>query len=250
MDPRGCARVLLSASVPGKTAILTAGLAWAAMCGCAGTQRTETGRQGAGANPVPVQIDHAAGESAYSVSRGPCRIEWSIRSVEAHLVHHRAECSLPVKEQMPLIESLMREVLEGSAGPERLRTLFWGRIYPDGEPDTTLAFRLALAAHRSPHWDSVRGRPENGDPNGFVRSLANEAMIYPELRDAFRSFGLEIRVMSVEKVLIQRAAALPFYDRLAPNGVRPADRLPIDGMTWFSISRISSERPYTGSARR
>jgi hypothetical protein len=114
--------------------------------------------------------------------------------------------------------------------------LSWGRLYPDGKPDPTLAVRLAVAAKRSPQWDAARGRPSGGDPNGFVRKLANDAMIYAELRE-FRKAGLDIRISVVEKVLVLPARQLPFFDRLAAEGVKPADRLPFDCITWFAISQ-------------
>ena len=100
-----------------------------------------------------------------------------------------------------------------------------------------LAVRLALAAKRSPEWDAARGAPRGGDINGWVRKLANDALIYEELRPVFREVGLEIRCASVEKVLILPAGKLPFFDKLREAGAQAKDKLPFDCQTWFSVSR-------------
>ena len=103
--------------------------------------------------------------------------------------------------------------------------------------------RLALAAKRSADWDPVRGAPRGGDINGWVRRLANENMIYDELRPIFRESGFEIRLAAVEKVLVMKAKLLPFYKKLREAGTRPEDKVPFDCQTWFSI------RPADGPQR-
>ena len=181
----------------------------------------------------------AAGETTYSEAKGECRVAWIVADTELNrtVIRHRSECSLPLAEQVPIIAKIMHRVLVTPADYERFHTLDWGRLHPDGRPDPTMAMRLALAARRSPQWDAVLGRPRTGDINGFVRKLANEAPIYGELRDMFRAAGLEIQVASVEKVLVLRARQLPFFDRLGSAPIKPADKVPYDCMTWFSISK-------------
>jgi hypothetical protein len=94
---------------------------------------------------------------------------------------------------------------------------------------------LALAAKRSADWDPVRGTPRSGDINGWVRKLANEAVIYAELRPVFREFGLDIHLATVEKVLVLKAKLLPFFDMLREAGIQPDDKLPFDCQAWFSV---------------
>jgi hypothetical protein len=87
--------------------------------------------------------------------------------------------------------------------------------------DWTLSERLTLAAGKSPLWDRVKGRPRSGHENKFVKEIANQAMIYPELKEMFARHGYEIEVSAVEKVFID-----------------PQTKLPYDCLTWFSLSKL------------
>ena len=83
---------------------------------------------------------------------------------------------------------------------------------------------------------SKKGRPKNGDINGFVKDLANRQMIYPELKELFEGFHKSITFSCAEKVLVLEAGKLPFFDQLKPHGIKASDRLPFDCMAWFSVS--------------
>jgi hypothetical protein len=61
-------------------------------------------------------------------------------------------------------------------------------------------------------------------------------MIYPELKELFAHFHKNITFSCAGKVLVQKAEKLPFFDRLKQQGVKAADKLPFDCMTWFSIA--------------
>jgi len=176
-------------------------------------------------------------DTIYTATNGSCRVSWVISGFETNRggVHQRLECSLPLAEQIPLISKVMSRVLQDHAGADMPHTLYWGRLYPDGKPDATLALRLALAAKKSGEWDSARGRVRAGNVNKLVLKLANEALIYAELRDMFRARGLDIQVSDVEKVLVMPARQLPFFERFPVGEVKPTDKLPYDCMTWFSI---------------
>jgi hypothetical protein len=191
---------------------------------------------------VTVTFDPQSRETTYTAVSGECRVDWVLSGFEINrgVVRHRSRCSLPLPEQIPLISAVMSRVLEDARGADAPRTLFWGRLYPDGKPDYALAMRLALAAKRSKLWDASRGRPRTGNVNLLVRQLANEAPIYGELRAMFRERGLDIQVVSVEKVLISPAGQLPFFDRLPKGEIKAADNLPYDCMTWFSIVKSRS----------
>ncbi len=168
--------------------------------------------------------------ATFTVRSGDCTISWEVLPPNDHVViRHRSDCGLPLGEQASLIAELLRKL------PAPFQTLSWGRLCPDGARDVTMPVRLALAARRSPGWDARRGVPRAGDPNGFVRKLANDALIYGELQRVFAAAGLELRLAAVEKVLVLRARELPFFDRLRAGGARPSDRLPFDCQAWFSV---------------
>jgi hypothetical protein len=100
------------------------------------------------------------------------------------------------------------------------RTFFAGRLIEAFGADRTMSERLSLAASKSPLWDQAKGDPRIGSENKFVKEIANQAMIYPELKEMFARHGYEIQVSNVEKVLID-----------------PQTKLPYDCITWFSLSK-------------
>jgi hypothetical protein len=189
---------------------------------------------------IVVERDPELQETTFAISAGDCRISWTVYGSEENrgVIRHRSDCGLTLGEQAPLIGKLLRKVMEAGTDAARFRTLMWGRLYPDEARDATMSARLALAAKRSADWDPIRGTPRGGDINGWVRKLANEAMIYEELRAILRESSLEIRLATVEKVLVQKARLLPFFAQLGEAGVRPNDKLPFDCQAWFSVRQI------------
>ena len=181
------------------------------------------------------RVDYNA--TTYGITCQDCRIEWIARDTEVGVVKLWSQCALPLSQQMPLIERMYAEFLRTDRNAGALRTLFLGEIDPDtASGPRDISIRLALGAHRSSEWDARRGDARNGNINGFVKDLANREMIYPELKELFGRFHQNIQVAYVEKVLVQRADKLSYYDRLKKQGVQPSDRLPFDCMTWFTIA--------------
>jgi len=138
---------------------------------------------------------------------------------------------------IPLLEKICAEFFSKDKNAQAFRTLFWGRLEPDTPNGSReLSLRLALAAYKSPGWDTKKGKPKNGDINGFVKDLANKEMIYPELKKLFERFHKSIKFSCAEKVLVLKTDKLPFYEQLKQQGVKAADKLPFDCMTWFTIA--------------
>jgi hypothetical protein len=189
---------------------------------------------------VVVKPDAAMQETTYEISSGSCRLSWTVYQSEVNrgVVRHRSDCALTLREQAPLIGKLLHKVMDSPDDAAGFRTLSWGRLYPDEAREITLPLRLALAARKAPDWDPVRGAPRGGDINGWIRKLANEALIYDELRPVFGESGLEIRLAAVEKVLVQRAEFLPFFPALRDAGVQPGDKVPFDCQAWFSVQPV------------
>ena len=186
---------------------------------------------------VMVVRDTQLNETIYRSTMSGCVVEWCVRDAEPAVVRQHTRCLTPLEEQLPLMFAVGNAFFRQAPNAQALQTLFWGRLAPDGtrEGAQEMSFRLALAAFQSPGWDRSHGRPHGGDINGFVRLLADEAMIYPELKALFARFGRDLTLSAVEKVLVMRADRLPYFDRLQPYGVRPFDKLPFDGLTWFVV---------------
>ncbi len=196
-------------------------------------------------NRSPVVIDKNTEWNAtiYRISGGDCTIEWSARNSEIGVVKHWSACARPLAEQQPLWIQVAAEFFSRDPHAGSLRTLFWGRLEPDNATGPhELSFRMALAAYQSPGWDKNRGRARNGDNNGFVKDLANRAMIYPELKALFTHFHRSVYFSCAEKVLVVRASKLPFYDQLKRHGVKATDKLPFDCMAWFAVSESAESR--------
>jgi hypothetical protein len=192
-----------------------------------------------------VTIEHSSQWNAiiYKISNKDCTIEWIARNSEIGVIKYWSQCALSLAEQLPLLEKICAEFFSKDKNAQAFRTLFWGRLAPDeARPGLQeMSLRLALAAYKSPGWDVKRGKPKNGDINGFVKDLANRENIYPELKELFERFHKSIKLSCAEKVLVQKAEKLPFFDQLKKEGIKAADRLPFDCMTWFSISAVSQK---------
>jgi hypothetical protein len=182
---------------------------------------------------VSVAYDPQSRETTYAAESGACRVSWIVSGFEINrgVVRHRSQCNLPLLEQIPVIAKVMERVLADSSSRRTPRTLFWGRLYPDEPHDSVLAMRLAVAAKQSAQWDASRGGARTGNENDLVRGLANDALIYAELREMFRNRGLDIQVAAVEKVLVLPAGQLPFFNQLPKSEIKATDKLPYDCMT-------------------
>jgi hypothetical protein len=128
----------------------------------------------------------------------------------------RSKSELSLKEQVGIISRILTKLPK----ERKFSTFFVGRLIYAFGADRTLSERLSLAASLSPLWDKEKGRPRSGHENKFVKEIANQAMIYPELKEMFAQHGYEVQIVSIEKVLID-----------------PQTKLPYDCMTWFSLSQ-------------
>ncbi len=232
----------------GKSVLFFSLLAFLALLNCGGTETSGTRPASRFDEPpladaVSVTRDSSLRQTTYSISKDNCRLRWVTYDSEAnrHVISHYEDCLLPLSQQAPLLAALLKKVLEATPEPDRYRTFYWGRLFPDGKLSTELAVRLALAAKHSPDWNTRRGAPEDGNKNGFVRDLLNTASAYPELQAVFREAGSEIRVATVEKVLVLPAGELPFFDQLEGSGVLVSDRLPFDCQAWFAILSVGKQ---------
>jgi len=165
------------------------------------------------ASPVSVRSNPQYKETVYSlIGRDKKEISFTTYQTELNeqVLRFRSYSTLPLREQLALA-SLLLDRLTKDQPLSNFKTLSIGRLVMAFGTDKTFSRRLALAA-----------RPSSPIPfplqNNFVRDIANQQMIYAELKELFNKYGVNIKVSAVEKVLVNE------------NGV------PYYGMTWFSIT--------------
>ncbi len=164
---------------------------------------------------VSVRADQRYKETVYSL-RGADQKEVSFTTYQTEIndrvLRWRSGSTLPLKEQLRLAAKLLDRVKQDRP-LSSFKTLSIGRLVMAFGADNTFSRRLTDAA-----------RPSSPIPfsrqNNRVRDIANQQMIYAELKELFNKYGVNIKVSAVEKVLVNE------------NGV------PYDGMTWFSITPI------------
>lgn len=200
----------------------------------------------AGEVEVAVETQTFDGASPYAThyraAHDGCTVTWIAYRNEPGVVKYAADCQAPLAAQLPLLRAVYAAYLDQDPGAPAFRTLFWGRLAPDGPASSReMSFRLAAAAFASPGWDKVRGKPKQGDINRFARDLSNQAGIYPELQELFAGFQRTVTLGTVEKVLVVPAGDLPFFPELRKRGVKAADRLLYDGMAWFALGEVTRQ---------
>jgi hypothetical protein len=156
-------------------------------------------------------------ETIYTLEDNSISLTTYDTEINEHILRLRSKSELPLKEQVAIISRILKKVPK----ERQFRTFFIGRLIDAFGADKTLSERLSSVAAQSPLWDKAKGHPRTGHENQCVKEIANQAMIYPELKEMFAKHGYEIEVSSVEKVLID-----------------PQTKLPYDCMTWFSLSKL------------
>jgi hypothetical protein len=177
-------------------------------------------------------------ETDYRVEADACRITWSVlqSKVNEGIAQYRAECSLPLSEQIGLNTKLLEAVLKREP---KLHTLFLGSIHALPE----VSQRLALAARQSPGWDAKAGRPKKGNLNTFVRDLAIRSDLLSEWQQMFKGARVMAAVAGIEKVIVSKAEELPYFPELQRQGVSPSDRLPTSALIWLTLSPLDDGAP-------
>ena len=165
------------------------------------------------ASPVLVRSNPQYKETVYSlIGRDKKEISFTTYQTETNenVLRFRSNSTLPLKEQLTHA-SLILDRITKDQPLSNFKTLSIGRLVMAFGTDDTFSRRLINAA-----------RPSSPIPfskqNNSVRDIANQQMIYAELKALFNKYGVNIKVSAVEKVLVNE------------NGI------PYDGMTWFSIT--------------
>ncbi len=148
-----------------------------------------------------------------------CQVHLEARSEEPHQV-------LRVRPTCPIGRSSTHAALQAllaHAGSEA--RVSFGRIvdYP------WLSSLLAREASVARTWDASTGKPRSGGENQWVAKMLAAMPEFTALFDRWQIAGI-----SVEKVLLKRAADLP----LAEGAPLPREaRLPYDAVLWVTLRR-------------
>lgn len=167
------------------------------------------------ASPVLVRSNPQYKETVYGlIGRDKKEISFTTYQTETNdqVLRFRSYSTLPLKEQLALA-SLLLDRLTKDQPLSNFKTLSIGRLVMAFGTDDTFSRRLINAARSSSPIPFSK-------QNNSVRDIANQQMIYAELKELFNKYGVNIKVSAVEKVLVNE------------NGI------PYDGMTWFSITTI------------
>ena len=165
---------------------------------------------------IVVLHDPVSKEAVYALEDKSLSLTTDDTEGDEDILRLRSNSKLPLKEQVAILSRLLKKLPK----ERKFRALFIGRLIHAFGADKTMSERLSLAASKSPLWDQAKDDPRIGHENKFVKQIANQAMIYQELKEMFARHSYDIQVSTVEKVLID-----------------PQSKLPYDCITWFSLSR-------------
>jgi hypothetical protein len=165
---------------------------------------------------IVIRLDRDAKETVYALEDNSLSLTTYDTEGNEDILRLRSHSTLPLKKQVVILSRILKKIPK----ERKFRALFIGRLVDAFGADRSMSERLSLAAGKSPLWDQVKGAPRTGHENKFVKELANQAEIYPELKELFAQHGYEIQVSTVEKVLID-----------------PQSKLPYDCITWFSLNK-------------
>jgi hypothetical protein len=170
------------------------------------------------------------------------RLEWTTYELEQNqnVVKH-LQGDITIEDMQPILAAMIKTVFdtEKNALADKINTLAWGRIVPDNSiKNTEVSKRLVVAAALAREWDRKTGSVKTGQEiNTWIKDLANQADIFYEIPQAFEEQGMTIKISSVEKVLVSRADALPYFEKIKKFGIKAEDKLPWDCQVWFDIQR-------------
>ena len=177
----------------------------------------------AGCTPCDIAVinDPVSREATYQIldsRQGAVSLTISRNPLNRHILRLRSSSALPLEEQTKMLSTILNCVFSEN-DRNSFTTLFIGRLYDAFGKDTTLSQRLAEAASRSPLWDISVGGPKSRNINRTAVVIAEQAMIYRELKKVFFKYRLEISMTAAEKVLVK-------------------NKLPYDFMAWFRVRPV------------
>jgi hypothetical protein len=149
-----------------------------------------------------------------------CHVAFERHEESRLVLRLRPACALGYGSTHGAVRALLAQ--EGEA---RELSVSFGRI----ERYAWLSSLLARQASSSRRWNPAAGKPFEGHENAYVAAALRGMPEFTALFDRWRIAGV-----SVEKVLLKRAADLPLA---AGAPVPPESRLPYDAIVWVTLQR-------------
>lgn len=189
-------------------------------------------------NQITVKYDSTYQTKQFMLkdTSGLYSFEVYLSDINKGIIRYRYVGNNPLKVQTISMALLLKHIFSDTSLKNEFTTLQWGRLNNSTNLDFTLSKRLIIAASLADGWNKKSGKPFKGHENSFVKDLANETQIYPELVRLFTRFGYTITISGVEKVLVQKAGKLSFWTSISEK-VNGDEKLPYDCQTWFQIEK-------------
>ncbi|MEM7356577.1 MAG: hypothetical protein AAF657_37520 [Acidobacteriota bacterium] len=175
-----------------------------------------------------------------SVEIEGCTIRWHLAEAQDgtwHLVV-RSECDLPFDDQLPILRAILQEVSK-----VRPVAQFEHLSWPGFGSSTAWQVPIAVASTRSADYQEYRRNAPHTriSPNRIYVDLARQTEAYRGWQQLFADFGVEIELISVEKVFTRKAGDLPFHAVLAEKGVAADERVIYEaGLYDFEIRPLAA----------
>jgi hypothetical protein len=195
----------------------------------------------------PLAVELAPGRVTYSLALDECVVSLAhIRQgPDTGLLTYDTSCRLSPARELAGLEVMLDELLRARFTAPVLKTLAYG---PIAERSSALPLRLARAAHTSPLWDRIEGRPTGGALTGgaledTILRLSREAGIAAELSRLLATYGYGIEVETIAGVSVEEAGSSAALAPLLSEGIGSAERLPASALLTFEIKPLDAPLP-------
>lgn len=140
----------------------------------------------------------------------------------------RAKTDLPISRKMELLRPLMERMFQTEKSERAYSFTIAG--YEE------LGQRLLALASKSKEWNRHSGYSRQG--HSFIVELLNHGDAYPELAQTVGEFNYQVRVSSVEKIMVLPVSRLTSEERASITGpVKNTDKFPANALIYFMLTR-------------
>lgn len=176
------------------------------------------------------------------------KIEWDViehvgsPKPKKHLIVHQSPGAASFSANAPIHRALMKRIF--SQWPiSDFDGVSFGSL--GGAPDWSWSIAIAVESSKSHDYKDYKVNYPNSKLkglNGLFVNLANDGNAYAPIREVFKEFGVDVRLVSAEKVIHAKAEELPFYRQLRAKGIAGKTRVIHDALgNGFSIEALNNK---------